>query len=332
MPRRAQGRTRGLPTRLSSTAGIVAFATFTAVTSAEPIYISVREGGGLNEKNLLMRFDSATPGVVTNLGEITNLGPLQYLEDIDFRPATGELYGLGYTGSVYKIDVNTLVANSVGFNGAPMGSSGFVGAGIDFNPVTDRLRIIDGATGANYSFQIGVPPGTLNTTVSYVANNPDPGNDPHVGGVAYSNNVNGALTTTLYSIDINPATAFLGSITPPASGNITGIGSLGAAVFKDDVGGFDISGTSGVAYAIMNDLVPMTGFVPNLYTIDLTTGAATLVGAVGITSAQRVSGLSVAPEPGGPGNNIPLPAALLAAPAGAALALRHSRRLRPTHR
>jgi hypothetical protein len=315
--------------RLAVVVGVPLFI-FGAAAWAEPIYISVREGGGLNEKNLLMRFDSATPGVVTNLGEITGLGALQYLEDIDFRPATGELYGLGYTGSVYKIDVNTLVANSVGFNGDPSGGSGFVGAGIDFNPVTDRLRIVDGATRANFSFQIGNPPGQLDTAVHYVANDPSPGNDPKVGGVAYSNNVNGAVSTTLYSIDINPTTAFLGSITPPASGNITGIGSLGAAVFKDDVGGFDISGPTGIAYAVMNDFVPGTGFIPNLYTVDLNTGAATLVGAVGITTDQRVSGVSVAlaQGPGGGGNNIPLPAALLLAPVGAVLAWKHSKRFR----
>lgn len=318
--------------RLRPAAGIVAFSLLAGTVSAEPIYISVRQGGGQNEQNLLMRFDSATPGTVTNLGVITGLGNLQYLEDIDFRPATGELYGLGYTGSVYKIDVNTLAANSVGFNGAPMGSSGFVGAGIDFNPVSDRLRIVDGATAANYAFQIGSPPGQLDTAVHYVANDPAPGNAPKVGGVAYSNNVNGALTTTLYSIDINPATAFLGSVAPPASGNITGIGSLGAGVFNDDVGGFDISGATGTAYAIMNDFVPGTGYLPNLYTINLATGVATLVGPVGITSEQRVSGLSVAPEPGGPGNNVPLPAALLAAPLAAALAMKRSKRMQSNRR
>src|SRR5438034_67263 len=71
---------------------------------AEIIYAAIRgPSGPPNISHHLITFDSATPGVVTDLGAITNLGPFQYLEDIDFRPATGQLYGLGYTGSVYNI-------------------------------------------------------------------------------------------------------------------------------------------------------------------------------------------------------------------------------------
>jgi hypothetical protein len=97
------------------------------------------------------------------------------------------------------------------------------------------------------------------------------------------------------------------------------------------LGGFDISGGTGVAYAAINGTDGMG--VPNstLYTIDLTTGLASPVGLIGIDNSQfRVTGLSVAPVqgPGGGGNGAPVPAAALTAPALAAIAGVWSRRWR----
>ena len=58
----------------------------------------------------LIRFDSASPGVVTNVGAITGAGS-QGLSGLDFRPADGQLYGYSHqTGSVYTVDRNTGVA------------------------------------------------------------------------------------------------------------------------------------------------------------------------------------------------------------------------------
>jgi hypothetical protein len=85
----------------------------------------------------------------------------------------------------------------------------------------------------------------------------------------------------------------------------------------------------------MNDFVLGTGFLPNLYVVDLNTGAATLVGAVGITTDQRVSGMSVAlaaPPGGGGGPNVPLPAGALLGPVSAALAMKYAKRLRSARR
>ena len=323
---RAHRLSRAIPASL-----LIAAAAAT-VASAEPIYISTKatNTGGPDYHQHLIRFDSATPGTITDLGEITNLGSFQYLEDIDFRPATGELYGLGYTGSVYKIDLITRVATSQGFPGAP--GSGYAEGGIDFNPVTDRLRIMEGDSGTNISFNPNTGTGVMDGTPKYVAGDPNVARVPtNVAGIAYSNNVAGALTTTLYSIDASnfsfPGSGILGTVTPPASGDITTIGNLGLPF--PELGGFDISGLTGVAYAAINTRVNNVNSSA-LYTINLATGAATLVGTIGIDYSQfQVTGLSVAPAAvppgGGGGANAPLPPAALAGSVGGLLILARRR-------
>ena len=65
---------------------------------------------GRTSTNNLVRFDSATPGTLTTLGAITGLAAGQNLVGIDFRPRTGELYGLGFggtTGQLYQINGTT---------------------------------------------------------------------------------------------------------------------------------------------------------------------------------------------------------------------------------
>jgi hypothetical protein len=299
--------------------------------SAELIY-GVAHTGGQDTLNKLFTFDSATPNVVNDLGNITGLGNLQYLDDIDFRPATGELYGLGYTGSVYKIDINTLVATNVGFVPAP--GSGFSDAGIDFNPVSDRLRIIDGQSGKNFAFNPNTGTNTLDSmTEQYVAGDVNAGKTPTVAGIAYNNNVAGALTTTLYGLDIRPAgnppaNTILGTITPPGSGNITTVATTN--VFGNDQEGFDISGATGTGYAAFRGIGGDS--TTTFYTLNLATGQATATGVIGIdTTNFLVSGIAVAPQvtpPGGGGNSAPLPAGVVVGPVGAALAGLVARRFR----
>jgi hypothetical protein len=296
---------------------------------AELIYAAIRgPAGPPNIAHHLITFDSATPGTVTDLGAITNLGPFQYLEDIDFRPATGQLYGLGYTGSVYNINLGTLVATSAGFPGAP--GTGYAQAGIDFDPVADRLRIIDGQTGFNALFNPNTGTGAPESlSVDYALGDSNAGANPRIAGIAYNNNVNGALTTTLFGIDIHqpqvsPPSAILTTIIPASAGTLHTVGNLG--VSTTDLGGFDISGGTGIAYAALNNGSTSS----TLYTINLSTGAATPVGIIGIDYTQfQVAGISVAPPAGpGGGGNVPIPPAILLAPLGALFAAIASRRFK----
>ena len=81
----------------------------------------------------------------------------------------------------------------------------------------------------------------------------------------------------------------------PKLGELTRIGSLGFDT--SDLVGFDISGASGAAFAA---LTPPTGSVATIH-VDLTTGAATLVGTIGtgltLTGLAADVGTAAVPAP-----------------------------------
>jgi len=130
--------------------------------------------------------------------------------------------------------------------------------------------------------------------------------DPNIGAAAYSNNFSGATSTTLYDIDFFRDRLVIQN--PPNSGTLMRVGELAptgappvGADITNQMVGFDISGVSGLAYASLTS--PSTG-LSSLYTIDLGTGAATLVGSIG--TGVTVTGLA-APV----GSPVPEPASVL---------------------
>src|SRR5207237_7081134 len=75
--------------------------------------------------NALLRFDSSTPGTVVAT-PVTGLGGGESLQGIDFRPATGQLFGLGVTGTAARlltINVGTGAATVVGTLSQPVSGS-----------------------------------------------------------------------------------------------------------------------------------------------------------------------------------------------------------------
>ena len=244
---------------------------------------------GLTTTNQLVTFDSATPGsILTSVG-VTGLQSGETLLGIDFRPATRGLYGLGSTSRLYMLNGTTGVATQVGSAGAfTLSGTSF---GFDFNPVPDRIRIVS-TTGQN--MRINPNNGTLtgvDVPLSYASGDVNAGATPHVAGSAYTNNFPGAVTTTLYGIDTN--LDILVTQIPPNNGTLNTVGALGFNT--SDLTGFDVSGNSGTAFAA---LTAPGGNFSQLFTINLSTGAATLVGTIG--GGVSIAGLTAAakvPEP-----------------------------------
>ena len=218
------------------------------------------------DKNLLT-IDSAAPSTVLATVAISGTG-IDTLDGIDVRPATGQLYLLGNSGTtvhLYVLDPDTGVATQLGA-GITAGNAG-VSWGFDVNPTADRIRVVNSA-GEN----LRLDPDTGNLAATDTPLNQIVGT-PRVVASAYSNSFAGAISTTLYAIDSTTDTLEIQS--PPNDGFLTAVmGTLG--VDTGDSVGFDISGTSGVAYAALT----VTG-VAGLYTVNLATGAATLTGAIG---------------------------------------------------
>jgi len=248
---------------------------------------------GLTTTNALVRFDSATPGTLQSTVAVTGLTAGDALVAIDVRPSTGLLYGLGLNGTtahVYTIDATTAAATRLGGNISLPQSPGVVGAetafGFDFNPTADRIRVV-AANGDNFR---------LNPTTGGVA-----GADTAlttgavVVGAAYDRNTVGASKATLYAIDsTTDQLVRIGGVDgiPSAnSGVVTTVGPLGAATTSNV--GFDISPT-GTAFASLS-----SASASSLYTINLGSGAATLVGSIG-SSPTLLLDVAVAITPGIP--------------------------------
>ncbi|NID10567.1 DUF4394 domain-containing protein [Fibrivirga algicola] len=217
--------------------------------------------GGTN--NLLIFNPNSPSSVVTKT--ITGLQSGETILGIDSRPVNGQLFMLGSSSRLYVVGVNATTAwtaTQVGTAGAfTLSGTEF---GFDFNPTVDRIRVISN-TGQN--LRLNPNDGTLTLADGSLTFAPMTGT-PNVSAGAYTNNFAGATTTVLYDIDVRAGGAMLFKQDPPNNGVLVSVGSLGVDV--ESANGFDIGGTSGMAYALLR-----TTGVTRVYTINLTTGAAT---------------------------------------------------------
>jgi hypothetical protein len=223
--------------------------------------------------NRIVRFAPATPDATQSV-TITGLQPAETIVSLDVRPANNQLYALGSTSRLYVLDGTTGVATPVGSQFSMVLSGLYFG--LDVNPVADRLRIVNIA-----QQNIRVEPDTglvamVDTMLTFATGDPNQGTAPHIVECAYTNSTQGASTTTLFAIDSSLDVLTL--VAPPNNGAVTTVGGLGLDV-ENEVG-FDIvtTGASNVAYAAMRTSAAVTS---TLYTIDLTTGAATAVAPIG---------------------------------------------------
>jgi hypothetical protein len=215
---------------------------------------------GLTTANQIVAFDTSAPGTPIGTVTISGLQPGEIALGLDLRPATGQLYILASTSRLYVVNPTTGLARAVDgpFTPALSGTA----FGFDFNPTVDRIRVVSD-TGQN--FRLNPDTGA----VAAVDTSLNPG-APRLVGSAYSNNFAGATVTTLYGIDSTTDQLVLQN--PPNNGTLVAVGPLG--VDTSDLVGFDISANEGFAYASLTSVGNVTSF----HRIDLTTGAATLVG------------------------------------------------------
>jgi len=234
---------------------------------------------GLTVDNRLIAFDRRDPSQITKDLPITGLVGGDSLLGIDFRPATGELWGISST-RLYTIDVTTGAATDR-TGGTPFALTGN-SIGFDFNPLVDRIRVVG----------IDDQDLRLNPLTGGLAFVDGPlkyadGSDMRAVGSAYANNFAGTLTTTLYNIDAGATGWNLTLQSPPNSGTNTLVAEISGLVLPLDPDetwvGFDIIGTQPFGYL---SLAEATGTLPGtggsyLYLLDLVSGAARLEGMIG---------------------------------------------------
>lgn len=257
-------------------------AVLAALTVAAPARAATLVGlvGGTQ----LTQFDSATPGSPGAPVQIAGLQQNETILGIDFRPATGQLYGLGSTCTLYTLNPATGAATPVAPSSFSVPGNSF---GFDFDPVPDRIRVV---SDLDQNHLVDPTNGMLvgsGPNLFYMG-----GPNPSVVGAAYTNNVAGASSTTLYGIDelLNELVML-----NQTSGELTRVGPLG--VDPGALIGFDVA-PDGTAYFV-------AGFDTGsfFHIIDLTTGQATSVG--GLMPVGRIDGLAVVPPIGMPGGGMP---------------------------
>jgi hypothetical protein len=250
---------------------------------------------GLTGTNTLIAFNATAPTVALSNTAITGITSGQTIVGLDFRPNTGELFALGYdaaaqTGRLYVINLTTGAATPVGTAAVsmPLGGAG-ARIGFDFNPTVDRIRVVSSANQANLRLN-PVTGGIAATDLSlvYAATDPNTGALPGVGAVAYTNSYIGSTATTLY--DIDETSSRLLTQNPPNNGVLNTVGTLttpttGTGQSTD----LDIyfNPATGANTAYMSAAVSgVAGFTSTLYTVNLTTAAATQVGTIGTTPLE----------------------------------------------
>lgn len=151
-----------------------------------------------------------TNGVSSTPVAIVGLGGDDTIIDLDYRVATGVLYGMASSGTLYRIDPATGAAT---LDVVPASSIGTPTA-IDFNPAADRLRVFSGTS--NFRVTPGTGVVSSDGELTYIAGDPQFGQAPNLVAAAYVNNdINPGTGTTLYSIDAT----FNTLVVHPASGS-----------------------------------------------------------------------------------------------------------------
>ena len=230
----------------------------------------------LTQDNKLVGFNAQTGATVTPQVNITGMQTGETMLAVDYRPATGELYGVSSGSRVYVINPATGVARAVNttpFSPAIDGTA----IGIDFNPTVDRIRLV---TNNGQNLRLNPETGAVAATDGVI----NGVTGAKVSSVAYTENRAGASTTILY--DIDAVTKKLYKQDLPNDGKLVEVGALGieAAAVAD----FDIAPDSKSA------LAPITvGTVQGMYIIDLVTGKANQAA----TFNYKVLSLAIATEP-----------------------------------
>jgi hypothetical protein len=217
------------------------------------------------------------------VGPISGLEPGENVLGLDFRPSDGRLYALTAT-RVYTVDPATGAATlrstlspDPADESSPFAGLGGSSFGVDFNPTGPvALRIVSDASQNLRVINV--------TTGETIADEPLNGSSLVASGAAYTNSVQGAGATTLYTIDA--AADRLRIQNPPNAGTQVDVGALGVDIATVD--GFEIDGRDNAALVALS-LAGSTA--TTLHTIDLTTGQVSpSLGAVG--GGERLRGLA----------------------------------------
>jgi hypothetical protein len=256
----------------------------------------------VNAANHLLGFNAGQPQKILSRRPLSGLQAQERVLGIDYRVARGQLFALGSSGRLYRIDPATAIATAVG---APLGTA-LMGQrfGFDFNPAVDRLRVVSDAgqnlrlhpdTGAVVDADAKQAGVQLDGALAYDTADAHAGKTPALVAAAYSYNQVDEKITTNFAIDADQGVLvtqgtreLVQPAVSPNTGRLFTVGPLKAGAIEH--ASFDISDVDNVAYAA---LTAPGARASVLFRIDLATGAATRIGT--IAGGQAVHGLAIEP-------------------------------------
>lgn len=264
----------------------------------------------------LIEFSPRSPSNITSTRSVT-LGAGDELLAIDFRPATGQLYGLirnGTAGRLVTINTTTgaiTTASNLMVDGTttPVVLSTSTVYNADFNPAADRLRVVDNATTnlrINVDTGATIADGALNAAVSTGVTG-TPATTPFtVAQIAYTysfsapaalrpqsigTNADGVISTELY--DLDSTNDDLLEQESANSGNLKKVADLSIDLDINGYGGFDITGGDNGARLVAGRMA--TTGVYTLYDLNLTSGELTPAGNLLTGSTAIIGGATSGP-------------------------------------
>ncbi|MBA4177130.1 MAG: hypothetical protein C0505_11305 [Leptothrix sp. (in: Bacteria)] len=262
------------------------------IAPPEPTGAPAREAiVAVTVSNQILLFNAGQPQQVSEKRALTGLAAGERLLGIDYRVARGELYALGASGQLYKIDVGAARATPIGTPAAlPAASS--PEWSFDFNPTVDRIRVVNSAgwnlrlhpdTGAVVDTDPNTPGLQFNGRLAYDVGDINAGKPANVVGAGYSYNKLNNHITTNYTLDgamgllLHQGTKEgVAPMVSPNTGRLYSVGSLGIGPFAHAT--FDISDITPTAYAGVR---AAGAKATRWHRVDLAMGRASFIGTVG---------------------------------------------------
>lgn len=214
---------------------------------------------GLTCANQLVLFGSGNPEELERQVQITGMSAGSVMVGIDFRG--GDLYGVGTDSRVYTVDTLTGAATAVGGSFSPALSGEHFG--MTYDTGNDVLHV--SSVESNQSLEIDPATGAVSMArpeLAFAAGDENEGSNPALAAAAQ----HGAV---MYGIESNENVLVTVSA---ETGALVTVADLPFNVYL--CSGMDID-ADGTAYAALG-----TDSGSQLYTIDLTSGATTLLGGI----------------------------------------------------
>jgi hypothetical protein len=219
---------------------------------------------GLTGDKTLVMFDTEKPAVTKTM----DVEGVDRLLGVDYRPCNKTVVGVSADHRIVTIDLATGKATEVAKMDKILDVS-TTPVVVDFNPMADRLRFMTGTTNHRVHPDTGAV--TVDGSLAFEDGEMHKGENQNIVAASYINSIGKPEKTAMYNID-----ATIGALiqqTKPNDGTLKAIGKLGLKAMPSSYA-FDIQGMDGAKNTafLVGDKV--------LYTVDLTSGGATEVGAI----------------------------------------------------